>query len=74
LSWSEFKRLFRNKYLLERYYDGKAKDFYELNMGSMIDEEYMTKFPDLLRYVPYVKDEKTKVQRFIIGLPLVFKD
>ena len=30
-------------------------------MGFMADEEYMTKF---LRYVPYLKDEKTKVQRF----------
>ena len=44
LSWHEFKRLFRRKYLSERYYDGKAKEFYELKMGSMTDEEYTTKF------------------------------
>ena len=25
LSWWEFKRLFRKKYLLERYYNSKAK-------------------------------------------------
>ena len=30
LSWNEFKRIFRNKYLLERYYDNKSKEFYEL--------------------------------------------
>lgn len=42
----------------ERYYDNKAKEFYELKIGSMIDEEYMTKFLELLRYVSYIKDEK----------------
>lgn len=34
----------------------------------------MAKFLELLRYVTYLKDEKKKVQRFISGLPLVFKD
>lgn len=42
-------------------------------MGSVIGEEYMTKFLELLRYVPYLKDEKTKVQSFMSGLPLAFK-
>jgi len=60
--------------LLERYYDSKAKEFYELKMGSMTDEEYTTKFMELLRYVPYLKDEKAKVQRFVSGLPLEFRD
>ncbi len=73
LSWHEFKRLFR-KYLYERYYDEKAKEFYELNMGSVKDEEYTNKFIDFLRYMPYLKDENTKVQRFIGGFPLAFKD
>ena len=62
LSWHEFKGIFRKKYLSERYHDGKVKQFYELKMGSMIDEEYMTKFMELLRYVLYLKDEKAKVQ------------
>lgn len=39
LSWNEFKGLFRKKYLWERYYDKKAKEFYELKMGSMEDKE-----------------------------------
>lgn len=60
LSWHEFKRLCRKKYLSERYYDSKAKDFYELKMGLMTYEEYTTKFLELLRYVPYLKDEKAK--------------
>lgn len=73
LSWHEFKRLFRKKYLSERYYDNEDKDFYELRMGSMTYEEYTIKFLELLRYVPYLKDEKAKVQRFVSGLPLTFK-
>ena len=43
-------------------------------MGSMTDEECMTKFLELLRYVPYLTDEKAKVQRFFIGFPLAFRD
>jgi len=61
LIWHEFKRLFRKKYLSERYYDSKAKELYELKMGSMINEEYTTKFLELLRYVPYLNYEKAKV-------------
>jgi len=31
--WDEFERIFRKNYLSKRYYDTKAKEFYELNMG-----------------------------------------
>lgn len=40
LIWDEFESLFRRKYISEKCYDGKAKDLYELRMGSMTDEEY----------------------------------
>jgi len=40
----------------------------------MIDEEYLTNFMEFLRYLLYLKDEKAKVQRFVSGLPLTFKD
>ena len=74
LTWNEFERLFKKKYLLERYYDDRAKEFYELWMGSMKDDEYTSKFLELLRYVPYLKEEKAKVRRFIIGLPITYRD
>ena len=61
LTWSEFEWLFKKKYLSERYFDDKEKEFYELNMGSMTDDEYTNKFLELLRYVPYLKEEKAKV-------------
>ena len=43
-------------------------------MSSMSDEEYTTIFLELLRYEPYLKDEKENIQSFISGFPLSFKD
>jgi len=40
LTWHAFERLFKKNYLSERYYDDRGKEFYELRMGSTIDEEY----------------------------------
>jgi hypothetical protein len=37
-------------------------------------EEYVNKFLDLLRYVPYIKEEKEKAQRFISGLPKEYRN
>ena len=43
-------------------------------MGSMIYEEYTNRLFELLRYVPYLKEEKAKIQRFISGFLVSFKD
>jgi len=56
------------------YYDDKGKEFYELQMGSVTDNEYTSRFLELLRYVPYLKEDKAKVHRFISGLPVAYKD
>jgi hypothetical protein len=69
LSWERFEKYFRKKYLLEKYFDEKTKEFYELKLGKLTIEEYVSRFLELLRYVPYIKAEKAKVQRFISGLP-----
>jgi len=58
LIWDEFERLFKKKYLSKRYYGDIDKEFYELQVRSMIDDGYTTRFLKLLRYVPYLKDEK----------------
>ena len=42
-------------------------------MGQMLDEECTTKFLELLRYVPYLKDENAKIQQYISGLPPTFE-
>ena len=61
MEWAEFKRLFKKQYLFENYYERKTKEFYELRLGSMNMEELINKFLDLLRFVPYIKEENVKV-------------
>ena len=58
----------------EQYYEEKAKEFYDLKLGSMSMKELSNKFLSLLRYVPYRIDEKKKIQRFRSCLPASFKD
>ncbi len=43
-------------------------------MGSMTNYKYTSKFPELLRYVPYLKEEKAKAQRFMSGFSVAYKD
>ena len=74
LSWKQFEKYFRKKYLSERYFDEKAKEFYELKLGHLTMEEYVKKFLNLLRYVPYIKAEKVKAQCFISGLPKEYQN
>ena len=74
LSWKRFEKYFWKKYLSERYFNEKAKEFYELKLGQLTIEEYVNKFLDLLRYVPYIKEEKVKAQRFISGLPKEYQN
>ena len=35
VNWSTFKRYFKKKFLSEQYYEERAKEFYELKLGSM---------------------------------------
>ena len=59
---STFKRYFKKNFLSEQYYEERAKEFYELKLGSMTMKDLNSKFLSLLRYVPYLVDEKPKVQ------------
>jgi hypothetical protein len=72
LSWNKFEKYFKKKYLSEWYYDEKMKEFYELKLGQLTIDEYINKFLELMRYVPYIKDEKVKMQRFLSGMPQSF--
>ena len=64
INWSTFKKYFKNKFLSKQYYEERAKEFYELKLGTMNMKELNSKFLSLLRYVPYIVDEKPKVQHF----------
>jgi hypothetical protein len=69
VTWKEFKRYFKKKYLTKRYYDRKMKEFFKLKMGNMTIDEYERSFLELLKYVPLVKDEAVKIHRYLSGLP-----
>jgi hypothetical protein len=50
------------------------KDFYELKLGQITIDEYINKFMELMMYVPYIKDEKVNMKRFLSGLPQSFQN
>jgi hypothetical protein len=62
LSWKKIEKYFKNKYLSEKYFDGKTTEFYELKLGKLTIEEYINKFLELIIHVPYIKDEKINMQ------------
>jgi hypothetical protein len=74
LSWKQFEKYFKKKYHSIKYFDRKTKDFYELKLGKLTIDEYINKFLELIRYVPYIKDENLKMQQFISGLLQSFRD
>ena len=61
VTWDVFQQYFKDKYLNERFHDEKYREFHDLKLGQMTMDEYITKFISLLRYIPYLKDEKEKV-------------
>jgi hypothetical protein len=62
ISWRQFDKYFKKKYIYERYYDENTKAFYELKLGQLTIDEYVNTFLVIMRYVPYIKDEKKKIQ------------
>jgi len=74
LTRHEFERILKKKYLSERYFDDIAKEFYELQIDALTDDGYTSRFLELLRYVPYLKEEKAKVHRFSNGLLVAYID
>jgi hypothetical protein len=69
ITWKEFKRYFKKKDLTKRYYERKMKEFFELKHSSMTIDKYKGRFLELLKYVPFIKDEAVKIQRYLSGLP-----
>ena len=74
LTWRVFKKYFKRRFMSEQYYEDRSKEFYDLKLGSMSMKELSSKFLSLLRYVPYIIDEKEKIQQFLNYLPARSKD
>jgi hypothetical protein len=60
--------------MYRKYYDSKVKEFHDHKLGKLTMDEYVRRFLELLRYVPYIKDEKVRIQFFLSGLPQSFQD
>ena len=58
----------------KRFFNQNVKDFHELRMGSMTMDAFINRFLDLLHYVPYIKEERVKIQQFLGCLPPSFQD
>ena len=61
ICWSNFHKIFQEKYMSKILFDIKVKEFHELRMGSMTMDAFINRFLDLLHYVPYIKEEKVKI-------------
>jgi hypothetical protein len=44
LSWKQFEKYFKKKYMSEKYFDENTKEFYELKLGKLTLDEYINKF------------------------------
>ena len=62
MEWLEFKKSFKKQYLSQSYYERKTKEFYKLWLGQMAMDDLINKFLDLLRFVPYIKEDKVKLE------------
>ena len=62
ITWKTFRRYFKKQYMYETYYEGKSKELYELKLGNITMKYLCSKFMSLLHYVPYIVDEKQKIQ------------
>ncbi|XP_070045517.1 uncharacterized protein [Nicotiana tomentosiformis] len=69
LTWDDFVKEFRAKYVPPVYCDAKKKEFLNLRQGSMSIAEYQQNFLRLSRYVGGIIDgERDKCRRFEEGL------
>jgi len=46
ISWENFWRIFQEKYMSERFFDHKVKEFHELRMESMTMDAFIKRFLD----------------------------
>jgi len=74
LEFPDFKKYFKKKYLSEIYYERKMKEFFESQLGQMTMDDLINKFMELLRFVPYIREDKVKIQWFLSCLPQSYRD
>jgi hypothetical protein len=66
ITWNNFKRYFHKEFLSYHFYDKNMQKFIELMLGTMTMTKYENKFLGLLKYVGFIKDERVKIDRFLV--------
>ena len=74
ITWEKFQRYFKERYLTEHFYDKKVREFHDLWLGQQTMDKFITCFTSLLHYLPYTREEKAKVQRFVSSLHLNIRE
>ena len=72
--WSNFNKIFQEKYMSKIFFDREVKEFHESKMSSLTMDSFINIFLDLLQYVPYIKDEKVNIQQFLGCIPPNFRE
>ena len=69
ITWEKFKGVFNQTYFPDVVRDREEREFFGLVQGTMIVEEYATKFVELSHFTPYlIPNEPKKVSQFQKGL------
>jgi hypothetical protein len=45
------------------------KEFFEIKLDNQTIDQYELNFLELLKYVPFIKDESVKIHRYLSRLP-----
>ena len=61
----------KEKYLSDKYYNNKRREFHELKLGHKSMEEHVHKFLEFLRYAGYIKNERVNIQASLEVFPKV---
>ncbi|GLT53525.1 hypothetical protein SLA2020_267900 [Shorea laevis] len=54
ITWTDFKEAFLERFFPLSVWQAKAQEFTELMQGSLIVEQYIAKFIELLQFAPYL--------------------
>ena len=68
LTWETFLERFRERYLSDHFRQKQIEEFHSLHQRGLTVAQYESRFLELLPYVEYMKDERQRVHRFIMGL------
>ena len=63
VSLAQFKEEFTDKFVPASYKDAKAEEFFRLEQGILSVTDYERSFSELVRYVPFIRDDEVSKPR-----------